>query len=355
MNPEITKPILHLATGGTIDSHWDAAKDTAVPNSVTFIPGYLAAVRCRRQIESRTLFMKDSREVNRSDREGISNAVAETPFNRLLMTSGTYLMPDFARMIMLHPAANSFDRLDRRVVFTGSLVPMQNFMLSDGGFNLGMSMAILEQGTLARVNVVMNGGCFEATQLQKDLTSATFDGPDQIPYDQFDLIVVGGSIDFAMDGLDGFAPEPESKIPSYLRSRVKMRHPFNAVNPFIKDSRMLSDEDKSLVLEMISRAQSHLILITMGIYKMRDMQAFLREKLGDGHGKTIMITGSRLPLALGDKTDAPFNLGYSLGKIGFVGPGVHISINGHHVQDDEDINRLVYTPEEIARIKQQSF
>ena len=58
---------MHLATGGTIDSYWDAAQDTAVPNSRSVIPEYLAEA-LRINLPSRTLFLNDIRHINMTDK-----------------------------------------------------------------------------------------------------------------------------------------------------------------------------------------------------------------------------------------------------------------------------------------------
>lgn len=50
-------------------------------------------------------------------------------------------------------------------------------------------------------------------------------------------------------------------------------------------------------------------------------------------------------------SDAPFNLGYALGKVGFVDPGVHVAVNGIVVPRNEDVLKVMYTPEEISRIR----
>ncbi len=350
------KPILHLATGGTIDSHWDPAQDTATVRGQSIIPSYLDAVRYRGVILD-TICMKDSREITMQDRRELSDRVAETSYDRVLVTSGTYLMPDFSRLIQNHPMAQFFDPLDRRVVLTGSIKPMEGFLRSDGGFNLGMSMAALQEETLARVNVVMNGSCFKGGDVQKDMSTASFQpdaGVDQLPYQDFDLVTAGGSIDFDLNGLDQLVPSRESSVPGFLRRSARTNHPFQTINPFIKDSRNISEEDLKLVLEMIHSAKTDHVLVTTGIIKIREIQQYLKDHLSPEFNKQVVLTGSRFPLGITDRTDAPFNLGYALGRLGFLSPGVHIALNGKVFEDDEDVMKSIYTPEEIEILERQS-
>ena len=152
--------IFHLATGGTIDSYWNAPSDTALPNRETVVERYLREAVRFRGVASETLFMKDSRQVTPAMQDQAADRIAEVPYDRMLVTSGTYLMPDIGRTIKRHPGVKgTFDSLDRRLVLTGSGKPMHEFLRSDGGFNLGMSVAVLEEDTVDRVTAVMNGGC----------------------------------------------------------------------------------------------------------------------------------------------------------------------------------------------------
>lgn len=348
--------LMHLASGGTIDSHWDAARDTAVPNRFSVIPGYLRDIaRVKMPVENQTLFLKDSREISSDDQQDIARKVAETIHKRILLSCGTYLMPDVAREIQEHPQAQFYELFDKRVALTGSLVPMRGFLRSDGGFNLGMSVAVLQEQLKERVLVVMNGLCLDARNVRKDLSSASFSagsGRDLLPNKDFVLIPAGGTMDFEPSGMDTFIPAHESGIPDFLRDQVRMKRDFSVTAPVLKDSRELTEQDRDLIIKMIRGLCHEHILISMGVYKIREVQRQLRDalagKLGD---KKVVLTASRLPLEHTDKTDAPFQIGYSLGKIGFLEPGIHISLNGSVLDDDQDVVQTVFRPDEIRILK----
>jgi hypothetical protein len=92
----------------------------------------------------------------------------------------------------------------------------------------------------------------------------------------------------------------------------------------------------------------------MGTYNMQTVARELETGLGESIGnKKIVLTGSRLPLGLSDMGDASFNLGYALGKVGFLNPGVHVAVNGLVLPRDQDVISVMYTPEEVTRIRTQ--
>lgn len=346
--------IYHLACGGTIDSYWNGAEDTAVPNQSSFIPGYLKISARIRQVESETLFLKDSRKITIEDQDLIAARVVETSSARrkILITIGTYLMPDVARVVERQPMAIHFKRLNRRVILTGSVIPMKGFLRSDGGFNIGMSVALLIQENIANVQVVMNGSCLNPEDIRKELLTATFSGlniRDNLPFDAFDVITAGGTIDFILNGLDGLEPGPESTVPLYLRESVRIRKKVYSVNPYLDDSTKMKPKDYDLILSMVQGSKTNLIIITCGIYRLVDLRKFLVKRL-KGNDKTIIITGSRLPLSTTDHTDAPFQLGFAYGMLGFLNPGVFITLNGRLLDSDQDPIQSTYTAEEIKRL-----
>lgn len=342
----------HLATGGTIDSHWNAAEDTAVPNPTSIIPAYFREA-LRLSLSSKTIFLKDSRRITRADKRSVVDAVTESNHRHTVVTSGTYLMPDIAKQIA-HTLAQF--QSNKRVVVTGSLTPIAGYSASDGGFNLGMCFALLDQKDLpGQAYLVMNGSCFHGDNVEKDLTSAQFgstDGVDVVPYSHWTLISSGGSIDFELDGLDGLRPRRSSTVPTFLRDTVRTNKEFTAVASSPKDSREIEDAEINELLRNIRASKHDHIMITMGVYEMQKIAQALEDRLGESLGnKRILLTGSRVPLGLSDMSDAPFNLGYGLGKIGFLNPGVHVAVNGVVLPRQEDILKVMYTPEEIARIK----
>src|ERR1700677_2376164 len=88
-----------FATGGTIDSEWVAEHDTAETRSESTVAEYLNWLANRYGfvgVESTILALKDSRQITLEDRRKFAAKIVESPANRILLTSGTYLMPEIA-------------------------------------------------------------------------------------------------------------------------------------------------------------------------------------------------------------------------------------------------------------------
>ena len=353
--------IEHFATGGTIDSVWVPEKDTAQVADYSVTGEYL---RFLGQygfdlIPSTTLLLKDSREISVPMQDQMAASLAESSAKRLLVTSGTYLMPDIARSLSSHVMAQHFPSYGKRVVFTGSLTPIKGFEMSDGGFNLGMAVALLQQERIPgdpTILATMNGNAVPDTSLRKDLTTATFSGrteaDDVLGYRNLTLIPAGGTIDFEEDGLDGLQPAADSAIPTYLRDRVRLTKKVEAGAPILKDSRQLTTEDISTVVDMIRNSTDEYTLVTAGLIKIGDLRAKIQEALtGEDRDRRIVLTGSRFKLRGSSMTDATFNLGYALGALGNVEPGAHIALAGRMIPDEENPLPYVYKPGEVEKVR----
>lgn len=157
-----------LITGGTIDSHYDASKDTCVPNETSIIPSYFKSLRLYSHIEFATICMKDSRELTMNDLDKILQTIEKSPCDKILITHGTYTMPDTARFLKAN-----LKRHDQVILLTASMIPIQGFSPSDGPFNLGYALAKLEH--LPRgVYVAMNGKVFQPEEVTKIIHEGRF-------------------------------------------------------------------------------------------------------------------------------------------------------------------------------------
>lgn len=161
--------ILFCITGGTIDSYYDGVKDTVVPRPVSIIPQYIEAFKLRSKPTFITICMKDSREVADDDRAKLLDVLEKTDAKRIVITHGTYTMPDTARYLK-----KNLKRRDQKIILTGSMIPLGGVSPSDGGFNLGFAVA--ETVTLAPgVYVCMNGQIFDPENVRKVVEQGLFD------------------------------------------------------------------------------------------------------------------------------------------------------------------------------------
>ena len=342
-----------IISGGTIDSLWDPQNDTAKCGAVlSVIPDHLRLVRLNRPVYSVQAAQKDSRQLNPDDKSAIIDEVVSANIEAAsVVTTGTYAMPDIAALLV---GDKGFKALEGsvRVVFTGALTPIA-FTNSDGPFNLGASLAALDSGMPNGAAVCMGGKLIRAGKVIKDTNATTFTPTEQSAsywgeFKELTMVSAGGTIDFQADGLDGLEPRASSAVKEYFQHlHLNQKANFFSVSP--KDSRDLSESEIDAVAERIRKAPTRKVLLTMGLFKMDEVVKTLRERI---KRKTILVTGSRLPLAdtASLVTDAPFNLGYAWGRLAAMKhEGVHIALGGHILRDGEEVMSL-FTPEEQKRI-----
>ncbi|MEK7672781.1 MAG: asparaginase domain-containing protein [Patescibacteria group bacterium] len=157
-----------ILTGGTIDSHYDGSKDTAVPNETSVIPSFVNSLKLYHETEFTTVCMKDSRAMTSEDLENVLKTVEESPHTKIIITHGTYTMPDSARFLK-----GNLKRDDQTIVFTASAIPISGFSPSDGPFSLGYAIAQLEYLPVG-VYVAVNGRVFTPDEVMKVISEARF-------------------------------------------------------------------------------------------------------------------------------------------------------------------------------------
>ncbi|MBP9711720.1 MAG: asparaginase [Candidatus Pacebacteria bacterium] len=157
-----------IITGGTIDSFYDSKQDTVVPSEKSSLPDFISSLKLPHEFSFTQICMKDSRSINEEDRKNVLAAIENSTADKILVTHGTYTMPDTARFI----DAN-LKRKDTVIIFTGSMIPLIGFSPSDAPFNLGYaiaSLATLQPG----VYVCMNGQAFTPAEVVKQLSEGKF-------------------------------------------------------------------------------------------------------------------------------------------------------------------------------------
>ncbi len=112
--------------------------------------------------------MKDSREITKEDLNSVLKKIEESSHKHIIVTHGTYTMPDSARFLQAN-----LKRKDQVVIFIASMLPMAEFTMSDGGFNIGFAISKL-QHLQNGVYVCMNGKVFLATEVVKVISEGRF-------------------------------------------------------------------------------------------------------------------------------------------------------------------------------------
>lgn len=157
-----------IITGGTIDSFFNPASDKVEVNEKSDIPDYIKKLKLHNSSEFTSLFMKDSREINHKDRRVILDIVNKSPHKMIIITHGTYTMPDTGQYLK-----EQLEKTEKTIVLLGSMIPLTGFSLSDAGFNLGYAVSnvqVLKPG----VYICMNGRAFDPDKVDKNRIEARF-------------------------------------------------------------------------------------------------------------------------------------------------------------------------------------
>ena len=153
------------------------------------------------------------------------------------------------------------------------------------------------------------------------------------------VLTTGGTIDKVY-----FDAKSEFQVgPPMIADLLKEAHVTAEVTiePVLaKDSLELSDTDRRLIRERVAACQSDRILITHGT----DTMAETAKTLSGIAGKTVVLTGSMQPARFRN-TDAVFNVGFALGVVQILPPGVYLAINGRvfdaaHVRKNREQQRF---------------
>ncbi|MFH1053923.1 MAG: asparaginase domain-containing protein [Candidatus Woesearchaeota archaeon] len=163
------KSIIHIVlTGGTIDSFYDGTKDTAVTLKHSSVPNYLKSLHLYEKLLFTEVCMKDSRDLTLKDRKDILKTIKDSSSSKIIITHGTYTMPDTSRYLKAN-----LGKIDKTIVFTGSLIPLTGFSPSDASFNLGYSIAKVQELDKG-IYVCMNGKVFSPEEVAKLIYEGRF-------------------------------------------------------------------------------------------------------------------------------------------------------------------------------------
>ena len=159
-----------IFTGGTIDSRFAGNLDTVVPTRKSAIPELLTkfVMIPKDRNKMTTLYMKDSRNLDEPQLRALLAAVVESSCRQVIITIGTYAMPDVARYLEV-----ALTETDKVIVLTGSIVPITGFTPTDAPFNLGFAMAKAEH-LKKGVYVAMNGQVLLPNEVFKHFRTASF-------------------------------------------------------------------------------------------------------------------------------------------------------------------------------------
>ena len=141
------------------------------------------------------------------------------------------------------------------------------------------------------------------------------------------IIITGGTMDSYYDGTkDTVVPNNHSVIPQYIKS-LKLYDFVKFSEVCMKDSRNLTQLDVKKISQTVDKSTINKIIIIHGTYTMPDTGRYLQENLKK-KDKTIIITGSMIPLVGFSPSDAGFNIGFSMASLHNLPAGVYVCMNG---------------------------
>jgi L-asparaginase len=153
-----------IKMGGTIefiDPSYDAINKKLMKLDSS-IESYLKnLIQPHFNFSTETIAEKDSREITQEDREKLAKAIEGTPHTNIAITHGTFTMGETAKYL------DDKSLGDKKIILTGSMVPLTGFTSSDAGFNLGFaiaSFASIKPG----IYLSMNGGIFHSSEVEKN-------------------------------------------------------------------------------------------------------------------------------------------------------------------------------------------
>lgn len=157
-----------IVTGWTIDSYYDVLKDTAVPHEHSVIPKFMQVLKLYEELVFTEVCMKDSREIDSEDRRNVLETIEQSESKRIIITYGTYTLPDTARYLQAN-----YEITNKVIVFVGSMIPLEGYMPSDAWFNIGYAVA-KSQDLPPGIYVCMNGRVFTPDGVIKLLSEGRF-------------------------------------------------------------------------------------------------------------------------------------------------------------------------------------
>lgn len=167
----MTKNHIHiLKMGGTIefkDPGYEAINQQMMKLD-TSIENYLKnMVKPHFTYSVETVCEKDSREITTKDLDKLAKTIEKSSHENILITHGTFTMKNTAQFL-------DKKMLKKKVILTGSMIPIIGFSVSDAAFNLGYSIASFEYIN-SGVYICMNGGIFKSDEVAKNTELLRFE------------------------------------------------------------------------------------------------------------------------------------------------------------------------------------
>jgi L-asparaginase len=155
-----------LITGGTFDKEYDELTGRLFFKD-THLPEMLRRGRCLLDVDTETVMMIDSLELDDTGRQEIVACARQCEETAVVVTHGTDTMVQTAHALAAAVIPG------KTIVLTGAMVPYA-FGSSDGLFNLGSALSFV-QVLPPGVYVAMNGQHFRWDRVRKNTANGCFE------------------------------------------------------------------------------------------------------------------------------------------------------------------------------------
>ena len=150
------------------------------------------------------------------------------------------------------------------------------------------------------------------------------------------FLVMGGTIDGIWDPAnDTVVMDRVSNVQKYIETTIKPSKAVNVETITLCDSRQVTDSLREHMLDRIRKSPERAIVVTHGTYTICDTARFAEKYLSKDLKKTVVFTGSMIPLEGFSPSDAPFNLGYATALAQTLQPGIYVSFQSTWFHPDE--------------------
>lgn len=138
------------------------------------------------------------------------------------------------------------------------------------------------------------------------------------------ILITGGTIDDLDYQKEEDAPENHQSLIPDLLKQSRITNDYEVEVLMQKDSRVVTDEDRQLILEKCQNSIEDKIVISHGTFTMPETAKYLGKA---NLNKSIVLFGAAIP-ANKDSSDALFNVGGGLIAVQLLPKGVYIVMNG---------------------------
>jgi L-asparaginase len=163
--------VVHIIlTGGTIEKAYDPLTEKPEFNHHSILPDYLnTVIKAYPDITFETLSQIDSVDMTDTLRDDIVKSVQCSSSGHIVIVHGTSTMSKTAIYLEKHLGNH-----DKTIILTGAMIPLKEFAMSDGGFNLGYALAKVLDAPKG-VYVAMNACLFPADHVVKNTKIGRFE------------------------------------------------------------------------------------------------------------------------------------------------------------------------------------